>query len=73
MGTMPKVTKTQLHYLSAMEDVGLLKAGWGGFASTLTVRILAERGLCTLREFGPGDWQASITKAGRALLAEQVG
>ena len=62
-----RLTKTQRSYLTAME-YGTLQSGWGGHGSTLTVRILEERGLCTLREFGPGKWEARITNAGREIL-----
>lgn len=64
---MTKLTKAQRAYLSAMLGHSL-SSGWGGHSSTLTVRILEERGLCTLRQYGPGDWVASITGAGRDAL-----
>lgn len=68
MSVQARLTRTQSHYLDAMRWTGRLQCGWGGLSSTLTVRVLAERGLCSLREFGPADWEAKITTAGRETL-----
>ena len=66
--TTPRLTAVQRRYLEVMEGRDRLKCGWGGYRSTVTVRILEERGLCTLREWGPSDWDASITNAGREAI-----
>jgi len=67
-----KLTRTQLGYLDAIQWQGRLRRGWGGYSSTLTVRILEERGLVTLQrlpQLGKADsWEAQITPAGSELL-----
>jgi hypothetical protein len=52
----------------AMRD--RLNKGWGGYSSTLTVRVLEERGLCRVQPDynGPGRWCATITNAGQEAI-----
>ena len=45
-----KLTRTQRAYLDVIRERGHLTKGWGGYGSTLVVRILNERGLVHLRE-----------------------
>jgi hypothetical protein len=64
-----KLTKTQRRYLQLIGDRGRLRRGWGGYGSTLTVRILEERGYLRLQTFprskGADDWEASLTLKGK--------
>lgn len=68
------LTKTQVDYLRAME-FGHLTQGWGGYNSTLTVRLLEERGLIRLARYPhirngrrTEQWRASLTQAGKDWL-----
>lgn len=69
--TQLKLSAAQRVYLEAMVS-GPLRSGWGGYSSTVTVRLLAERGLCRLRTFprsrGGEIWEAHITRAGREAI-----
>ncbi len=64
------LTKTQASYLRVIGDRHRLLKGWGGYGSTLTVRILEERGFIRLRTFprsrGADDWEATLTSKGLA-------
>lgn len=64
------LTRTQALYL-AEGDRRRLRYGWGGLRSTLTVRLLEERGLITLRrEWGETGWEITgLTHDGQKLLA----
>ena len=66
------LTKTQRSYLDAMSTHYPLRQGWGGHASTRTVRILEERGLCQVRTWptvgGADYWEAYITSSGREAI-----
>lgn len=45
-----------------------IRKGWGGMKSTLTIRILEERGLAMVTNWRKDGWVASLTKKGRELL-----
>lgn len=63
------LTRTQALYL-AEGDRRRLRYGWGGLRSTLTVRLLEERGLITLGRWDAPRWEITgLTHAGAALLA----
>jgi hypothetical protein len=64
------LTRTQALYM-AEGDRRRLVAGWGGLSSTLTVRLLEERGLATVRWSSRYPrWEITgLTHAGAALLA----
>ncbi|MEV2222772.1 hypothetical protein AB0E01_23180 [Nocardia vinacea] len=47
-GQMHRLTAEQWHYLDTAAGRHGFEYGWGGLRSTLTVRILEERGLITL-------------------------
>jgi hypothetical protein len=70
----PRLTRTQLDYLQAIHGAftGGLTKGHSGYGSTLTVRILEERGLITLSRYprqGRSDgWRAKIRPAGVEAL-----
>lgn len=61
MAITPNLTQTQKAYLAVIRERGRLVAGWGGYSSTLTVRLLQEKGLVRLKEYGPGQWEAFST------------
>lgn len=69
----PRATRTQIAYLKVIVERGTLNKGWGGYSSTLTIRLLEERGLVEVRVWpqptGADDWSAQITAKGRELLA----
>lgn len=48
-GRPQRLTATQAVYLGAAVLQGRLVCGWGGLSSTLTVRLMEERGLVTVR------------------------
>ncbi len=62
--TRPRMTKTQRFYLDESVMRGRLVKGWGGLKSTLTVRILEERGYIRLRDHSQG-WKATPLDKGR--------
>lgn len=63
------LTRTQALYLAEGER-RRLRYGWGGLRSTLTVRLLEERGLITLQRWGDPRWEITgLTHEGAALLA----
>lgn len=63
------LTRTQALYL-AEGDRRRLRYGWGGLRSTLTVRLLEERGLITLGRWDAPRWEITgLTHEGAALLA----
>jgi len=70
-----RLTKTQLRYLAVIRDRGHLRKGWGGYSSTLTVRILEERGYCRLRRLNSNgsDWEASLAAKGYEALSLHEG
>lgn len=66
------LTHIQAHYL-AEADKRQLEYGWGGFRSTLVVRLLEERGLITLqRGTSPApSWTITgLTRRGAEVLAK---
>lgn len=62
----PRLTGTQMFYLTLMERNGRLCKGLG-HDSTLTVRLLNERGFATVSWWG-AYWEAQITNQGRLAL-----
>jgi hypothetical protein len=64
------LTRTQALYL-AEGDRRRLQCGWGGLSSTLTVRLLEERGLATVRWSSSWPrWEITgLTHDGQKLLA----
>lgn len=64
-----RLTDVQRRYLQLIDERGTLTQGWGGYGSTRTVRILAERGLVMLKQRPDVPWRAQITTAGREALA----
>lgn len=69
MGREHRLTRTQRHYLTAVEDVGRLQQGWGGHASTLTVRLLEARGVVEVDWRRDGWCITGLTRLGQSLLA----
>jgi hypothetical protein len=64
-----RLTRTQRRYLTEMLYRGTLQCGYGGLRSTLTVRLLEERGLALVKQPPNGPrWTAQLTEAGRAAL-----
>ncbi len=71
-GRKQTLTSEQATYLDVACSRGGFDRGWGGLSSTLTVRLLEERGLLTLRENRTGypRWRVtSATKLGGEVLA----
>ena len=66
MTTTPaRLTRVQRLYLQEAERQPFTK-GWGGMASTITVRILESRGLITVNWLGANGWRVTgLTQAGR--------
>jgi hypothetical protein len=63
------LTRTQALYL-AEGDRRRLRYGWGGLRSTLTVRLLEERGLITLARWDSPRWEITgLTHLGAEVLA----
>lgn len=60
------LTRTQSRYLD-LANRGF-DFGWGGYRSTLTVRLLRERGLIVLDELLNKPWRVT----GRTKLGDQV-
>jgi hypothetical protein len=58
------LTKTQKAYLREIVRRHVLSQGWGGYSSTLTVRILEEHGFIRLREGVGRRWVASPLEKG---------
>lgn len=62
------LTRTQARYLTEA-DRRRLHYGWGGYRATLTVRLLEERGLATVRWWDAPRWEITgLTTDGEALL-----
>lgn len=63
-----RLTHAQEAYLRAIDDLGRIKQGWGGYGSTQVVRRLEELGLVRLQEFPNHPWKVSIRDKGRELI-----
>ncbi|MFI1194169.1 hypothetical protein ACH4T9_13040 [Micromonospora sp. NPDC020750] len=69
-GRARTLTPVQALYLSTAHTRHQIDAGWGGLSSTLTVRLLRERGLITLDDLLYKPWRITgLTKLGGELLA----
>ena len=66
------LTFSQFCYLERA-DRGGFDAGWGGMDSTLTVRLMEERGLITLRRNGSGSYPRWRVTGATKLGAEVLG
>lgn len=67
-GRRQTLGRTQALYL-AEGDRRHLTYGWGGLRSTITVRLLEERGLITLARDGTLRWTVTgLTHLGRTVL-----
>lgn len=71
-GNVQELTFTQWVYLRDADRMGGFDYGWGGHRSTLTVRLLRERGLITLDDFSPRPgrrWRVTgLTTRGEQVL-----
>lgn len=67
-GRRQRLTREQWHYLTTAQ-LRQYPYGWGGLKSTLTVRLLNERGLLTLWEY---ETYPRWTVTGLTGLGEQV-
>ncbi|MCM6779097.1 hypothetical protein NDR87_37065 [Nocardia sp. CDC159] len=65
-GRPQRLTYTQWRYLDEVDRRGRLEYGWGGYTSTLTVRLLRERGLITVAD----RWQR--TESGGLVLRWEI-
>ncbi len=66
-GHRRRLTRVQQLYLQETQT-RRLRRGWGGMGSTLTVRLLEERGLVTVNWLGR-DWELTgLTTLGRSVL-----
>lgn len=68
-GRTQTLTLEQARYLSVADRE--LDYGWGGMRSTLTVRLLRDRGLITLDELRYKPWRITTrTPLGSRVLAD---
>lgn len=68
-GRKQMLTWEQSTYLDVASTRGGFDRGWGGLSSTLSVRLLEERGLLTLQRNYPGWRVTGLTKLGGEVLA----
>lgn len=76
-GIRRKLTRVQWVYLYEVWHRGRLEYGWGGLRSTLTVRVLEERGLIVLtrNSFAKdhrGRWVERWTVSGLTKCGQEV-
>jgi hypothetical protein len=68
-GRRHTLTRIQANYLELGATWRQAYRGWGGHGSTLTVRLLEERGLITVDwRTGPGWKITGLTRLGREVL-----